>query len=134
MDFKFRMSFLMSMVQAMHTAHMVPFSTLNNVSTMVFYLKPIILRYPFLESPLLTCTMSMQWKVLHTNHILLFFTNMLRSRGLHFLVYRVSHIWLKTFSISHTLDNAALFGSKDIRFGTTATILSFLWRLQRAQA
>jgi len=51
MDFKSRMSFLMSMVQAMHTAHMVPFSTLNNVSTMVFYLKPIILWYPFLESP-----------------------------------------------------------------------------------
>ena len=56
MDFKSCMSFLTSMVQAMHTAHMVPFSTLNNVSTMILYLKPIIWWYPFLESPRYLCT------------------------------------------------------------------------------
>ena len=51
MDFKSRMSFLASMVQAMHTAHMVPFSTLNNVSNMIPYPEPVILRYPVSESP-----------------------------------------------------------------------------------
>jgi hypothetical protein len=51
MDFKSHMSFSTSMLQAMHTAHMVPFSTLNNMSNMIPYVEPIILRYPVSESP-----------------------------------------------------------------------------------
>jgi hypothetical protein len=39
------------MGQAMHTARMAPFSTLNNVSTAILYLKPLFQWYSVSESP-----------------------------------------------------------------------------------
>ena len=61
-------------------------------------------------------TAHLQLNVYH--YILLFFTNMVRSRGVHYLVYRVFHIWIIKIFTSHRLERAALFGSKDIKRGT----------------